>query len=150
MPGGNVSSVTVGTIQPRSKLQPRPVKKDDETHNQAVLLNIAGELGVLGQETVTFRGISITNCCRRGRIIVGRQKYADGRPEKEEAAGRNGMVLTRMDHLRAMLQSDLDNLVSSQISTYRGVLAPFANDVGFIGLCLKHHRSQLSNHLIFL
>lgn len=39
-----------------------------------------------------------------------------------------------MDHLGAMLQCDLDNLVASEISADRGVLAALANDVGLVGL----------------
>lgn len=40
-----------------------------------------------------------------------------------------------MDHLRAVLDSDLDNLIACEISSHRGVLASLANDVGFVGLC---------------
>ena len=40
-----------------------------------------------------------------------------------------------MDHLYAMLKCDLDDLVTSEISTDRRELAALANDVGFIGLC---------------
>lgn len=43
--------------------------------------------------------------------------------------------LTRVDHLGAMLQCDLDNLVAREISANRGVLPALANDVGLIGLC---------------
>lgn len=42
--------------------------------------------------------------------------------------------LTRVDHLSAMIFGDFDDLVASQISPDRGVLASLANDVGFIGL----------------
>lgn len=66
------------------RLQPKEGKK---THNEACLLDIAGKLGVLGQETVTFRRISITNCCREGQIIVGCQKCV---APPELAAGRDG------------------------------------------------------------
>lgn len=42
--------------------------------------------------------------------------------------------LTRVDHLDAMLDSNSDNLVASEISSDRGILTSFANDVGFVGL----------------
>lgn len=48
-----------------------------------------------------------------------------------------------MDHLRAVLDSNLDNLVSSEISTDRGVLAALANDVCLIGLCGTRIRMAL-------
>ena len=41
---------------------------------------------------------------------------------------------TRMDHLDAVLDSDLDNLVACEISPHGGVLTSLANDVGFVGL----------------
>jgi hypothetical protein len=40
-----------------------------------------------------------------------------------------------MDHLSAMLNGNLDDLVASEISTNRGVLPALANDVGLVGLC---------------
>lgn len=43
--------------------------------------------------------------------------------------------LTRMDHLGAMLQGDLDDLVASEISSNRSILPALANDVGLISLC---------------
>lgn len=53
-------------------------------------------------------------------------------------------MLTRMDHLRAVLQGDLDNLVASEISADRGVLAALANDVGLVGLCSAAKTRRLS------
>lgn len=43
-------------------------------------------------------------------------------------------VLTRVDHLSAMVFGNLNDLVASEISTDGGVLAALANDVGFVGL----------------
>lgn len=34
-----------------------------------------------------------------------------------------------------MLFGNLDNLIASEVSTHRSVLASLANDVGFVGLC---------------
>lgn len=42
-----------------------------------------------------------------------------------------------MDHLGAMLECDLDNLVAREISANRGVLPTLANDVGLVGLCAR-------------
>lgn len=42
---------------------------------------------------------------------------------------------TGMDHLGAMLNGNLDDLVASEISTNGGVLSTLANDVRLIGLC---------------
>lgn len=87
----------------------------------------------------------------RDELSSGVRSVPVGRKGKR-ATGRNRlgteryMVLTRVDHLGAMLQSDFDNLIPSQISTYWGVLAPFANDVGFIGLCFKHHPLSACEH----
>ena len=39
-----------------------------------------------------------------------------------------------MDHLSAMLDGNLDNLVASEIGTNRGVLASLANDICLVGL----------------
>lgn len=44
---------------------------------------------------------------------------------------------TRMDHLNTMLQSNFDDLVTGQVGTDRGILTPFTNDVGFVGLCMQ-------------
>lgn len=46
-----------------------------------------------------------------------------------------------MDHLCAMLDGDLDNLIGGEISSNWGVLSTLANDVCLIGLC-----SHVSNH----
>lgn len=48
---------------------------------------------------------------------------------------RKTRLHTRVDHLSAMLFSDFNDFVASEISSNRGVLASLANDVGFIGLC---------------
>ena len=40
-----------------------------------------------------------------------------------------------MDHLGSMLQRNLNDFVTGQICTNRGVLAAFSNDVCLIGLC---------------
>ena len=42
--------------------------------------------------------------------------------------------LTRMDHLGAMLQGNLDDLVASEISSNWSILSALTNDVGFVGL----------------
>jgi hypothetical protein len=39
-----------------------------------------------------------------------------------------------VNHLSAVLNGNLDDLIASQISTDRGVLASLADDVGFVGL----------------
>lgn len=52
---------------------------------------------------------------------------------------------TRMDHLSAVLQGNLDNLVASQIRTDRRVLAALANDVRLIGLCTTMYISSWTN-----
>ena len=40
-----------------------------------------------------------------------------------------------MDHLHAMLQSNLDDFVACQICSNGCILSSLANDIGFIGLC---------------
>ena len=42
---------------------------------------------------------------------------------------------TRVDHLNAMLDGNLDNLVTGKIGSDGGVLAALANDVSLVGLC---------------
>ncbi len=42
---------------------------------------------------------------------------------------------TGMDHLSAMLDGNLDDLVASKIGTDRCVLPALANDVRLVGLC---------------
>jgi hypothetical protein len=42
-----------------------------------------------------------------------------------------------MDHLSAVLDSNLNDLITGQVSPDRSVLAALANDVCFIGLCDK-------------
>lgn len=44
-------------------------------------------------------------------------------------------MLTRVDHLHAVVDGNFDDLVASQISADRGILAALANDVCLIGLC---------------
>lgn len=83
------------------------------THDQACLLDIPGKLGILGQKTVSFRPVSISR----------------------SSSDHRRASLTRVDHLRAVVFGDFDDLVASQISPNRGVLASLANDVGFVGLC---------------
>lgn len=39
-----------------------------------------------------------------------------------------------MDHLRAVLDGNLDNLIASEIRSDRGILTTLSNDVGFVGL----------------
>lgn len=56
--------------------------------------------------------------------------------ERKPCLGKR-RLLTRVNHLGTMLQSDLDDLVAGQISTDWGVLPALANDVGFVGLCVK-------------
>jgi hypothetical protein len=41
---------------------------------------------------------------------------------------------TGVDHLHAVFDRNLDNLITSQVCADRGVLSTLANDVGFIGL----------------
>lgn len=40
-----------------------------------------------------------------------------------------------MDHLGAMLDGNLDNLVAGEVSSNRSVLPALANDVCLVGLC---------------
>ena len=39
-----------------------------------------------------------------------------------------------MNHVGTMLESNLNDLIASEIGTYRGVLAALANDISLIGL----------------
>jgi len=64
------------------------------THDKTGSLNLASELGVLRQETITG-----------------------------------------MDHLGAMLNGDLDDLVAGKISTNGSVLPALSNHVCLVGLC---------------
>lgn len=48
---------------------------------------------------------------------------------------------TRMDHLGAMLDGDLDDFVGGEISSNWSILSTLANDVCLVGLCL-----HVSNH----
>jgi hypothetical protein len=41
-----------------------------------------------------------------------------------------------MDHLCAVLDSNLDDLVAGEVCTDGGVLAPLANNVSLVGLCI--------------
>jgi hypothetical protein len=43
-------------------------------------------------------------------------------------------IHTRVNHLHAVLDSDFDNLITSQVCANRGILSTLANDIGFIGL----------------
>lgn len=45
-------------------------------------------------------------------------------------------LLTRVDHLCAVVFGDFDDLVASEIGANGGVLAALANDVGLVGLYL--------------
>ena len=45
------------------------------------------------------------------------------------------LLLTWVNHLRAMLDGNLDDLVASKVCANRRVLASLADDVGFVGLC---------------
>lgn len=40
-----------------------------------------------------------------------------------------------MDQLSAVLNSNLDNFVASEIGTDRGILTALSDNVGFVGLC---------------
>ena len=91
-----------------------------ETYDQTSLLHVSGKLGILGQET----------------IALGRQLVMKNGPGPD-CAWIGGSLLTRMDHLSSVLESDLDNLVAGEIGTHRGVLSSLANDVGFVGLCSR-------------
>lgn len=42
-----------------------------------------------------------------------------------------------MDHVGAMFKGNLDDLITSEISSHWGVLATLANDICLIGLCIK-------------
>jgi hypothetical protein len=46
-----------------------------------------------------------------------------------------GGELTRVNHLRSMLDSNLDYLVSGKIGANGCVLPALTNDVGLVGLC---------------
>ena len=54
---------------------------------------------------------------------------------KQYTADAGEGARTRMDHVGAMLQSDLDDLIAGKVGANRGILAALANDVGLIGLC---------------
>lgn len=45
------------------------------------------------------------------------------------------MEITRMNHVHAMLEGNLDDLISSQVCPNWCVLASLANDISFISLC---------------
>lgn len=90
--------------------------KGRSTYNQTGLLHVSGKLGIFGQETVA----------------LGRRLVMKTRPSPD-----CGSLLTWMDHLSSVLESDLDDLVAGQIGTHRGVLSSLANDVGFVGLCSR-------------
>lgn len=94
-----------------------------ETYDQTSLLHVSGKLGILGQETIAL-----------GRQLV--MKNGVNGPEPD-CAWIGGSLLTWMDHLSSVLESDLDNLVAGEIGTHRGVLSSLANDVGFVGLCSR-------------
>jgi len=42
-----------------------------------------------------------------------------------------------MDHLSAVLNGNLDDLVASKVGANRSVLATLADDIGLIGLCAQ-------------
>jgi len=42
-----------------------------------------------------------------------------------------------MDHVGAMFKGNLDDLITSEISSHWGVLATLANDICLIGLYIK-------------
>ena len=48
---------------------------------------------------------------------------------------KGAVSYTGMDHLGAVFDGNLDDLVAGEISSNRGVLAALANDVCLIGLC---------------
>jgi hypothetical protein len=39
-----------------------------------------------------------------------------------------------MDHIYVMLESDLDDFISSQVRSNWGILTSLANDIGLVGL----------------
>jgi hypothetical protein len=80
----------------------------DEDHS--VLLDLAGEFGVLREESVTFRD----------QLFF----LPLGAP-----------LLTRVDHVDAVLDSNLDDLIDSEVSLNRRVLSPLSNHVGLVRLC---------------
>lgn len=49
---------------------------------------------------------------------------------------------TRVNHLCAVLDSNLDNLITSEIGSDWGVLASFSNDIGFVSLWNTSQRSE--------
>lgn len=55
------------------------------------------------------------------------------------AAGKAGVLrqetVAGMDQLDVVLQSNLDDLIASQVRADGCVLATLANDVGLVGLC---------------
>lgn len=86
-----------------------------KTHNQAGLLDVTSKAGILREETVAYRSIY-------GSV-------------KSHYLQLDAFRHTGMDHLSAMLDRDLDDLVASEVSPDRRVLAALPNDIGFVGLC---------------
>lgn len=95
--------------------------KTRRTHNKTSLLDISGKLGILRQKSVAF-GIVSLETFFSDTTSVPRQY-------------RERCLLTRVNHLRAVLLCDFDDLVACEISSDRGVLASLANDVGLVRLC---------------
>jgi hypothetical protein len=43
-----------------------------------------------------------------------------------------------MNHLSAMINSNLDNFVNGEIGAHRRILSPLSNDICFVGLLTVH------------
>jgi hypothetical protein len=52
-------------------------------------------------------------------------------------------TVTGMDHVDVVLESNVDDLVASQVGPDGGVLAPLANDIGLVGLLPVHAETVL-------
>ena len=101
-------------------------ESDSAAYDEASLFNIAGELGVLGQETITCKKILETD---------------------ETNLAENEAAHTRMDHLSPVLNSDFDNLVAGEVSANWGVLPTLADDICLIGLCACLSVQVLDTHI---
>ena len=101
--------------------------RSGQPYNEAGLLDIASELGILRKETIAWYIGSAT----AGNRLA------------------HGTGPTRVDHLGSVLNGNLDDLVAGEISTNGGVLASLANDVGFVGLCNRGQQRAMARQLWF-
>lgn len=72
-------------------------------------------------------------CCQGGK---GRSYDKAGRLYFTSEIGVFGQeTISRVNHLRAMLNGDLDNLVAGEVGSDRSVLSALADDICLVGLC---------------